>query len=81
MAARLLSDGNDDGDAIVAEINVTPLTDLPRVAHHLRGDEQRAMQQARRCCPAESGNRDDRPRIFATANHARAERRHRHATS
>jgi biopolymer transport protein ExbD len=27
MAARLLSDG-DDGDAIVAEINVTPLTDI-----------------------------------------------------
>jgi biopolymer transport protein ExbD len=28
MAARLLSDGGDDGDAIVAEINVTPLTDI-----------------------------------------------------
>jgi biopolymer transport protein ExbD len=28
MAARLLSDGNEDGDAIVAEINVTPLTDI-----------------------------------------------------
>ena len=28
MAARLLTDGNDDGDAIVAEINVTPLTDI-----------------------------------------------------
>ena len=28
MAARLLSDANDDGDAIVAEINVTPLTDI-----------------------------------------------------
>ncbi len=27
MAARLLSDG-DDGEAIVAEINVTPLTDI-----------------------------------------------------
>ena len=27
MAARLLTDG-DDGDAIVAEINVTPLTDI-----------------------------------------------------
>ena len=27
MAARLLSDG-DDGDVIVAEINVTPLTDI-----------------------------------------------------
>lgn len=27
MAARLLSDG-EDGDAIVAEINVTPLTDI-----------------------------------------------------
>jgi biopolymer transport protein ExbD len=28
MAARLLSDAGDDGDAIVAEINVTPLTDI-----------------------------------------------------
>lgn len=28
MAARLLSDSGDDGDAIVAEINVTPLTDI-----------------------------------------------------
>jgi len=28
MAARLLSDGDDGGDAIVAEINVTPLTDI-----------------------------------------------------
>ena len=28
MAARLLSDVGDDGDAIVAEINVTPLTDI-----------------------------------------------------
>ena len=28
MAARLLSDAADDGDAIVAEINVTPLTDI-----------------------------------------------------
>ena len=28
MATRLLSDAGDDGDAIVAEINVTPLTDI-----------------------------------------------------
>jgi len=28
MAARFLSDAGDDGDAIVAEINVTPLTDI-----------------------------------------------------
>jgi biopolymer transport protein ExbD len=28
MAPRLLSDDGDDGDAIVAEINVTPLTDI-----------------------------------------------------
>jgi biopolymer transport protein ExbD len=28
MAARLLSDGDGDGDPIVAEINVTPLTDI-----------------------------------------------------
>jgi biopolymer transport protein ExbD len=28
MAPRLLSDAGDDGDAIVAEINVTPLTDI-----------------------------------------------------
>jgi biopolymer transport protein ExbD len=28
MAARLLSDGDGDGEAIVAEINVTPLTDI-----------------------------------------------------
>ncbi len=28
MAARLLTDEPEDGDAIVAEINVTPLTDI-----------------------------------------------------
>ena len=28
MAARLLTDDGDDADAIVAEINVTPLTDI-----------------------------------------------------
>ena len=28
MATRLLSDAESDGDAIVAEINVTPLTDI-----------------------------------------------------
>jgi biopolymer transport protein ExbD len=28
MAARLLSDADGDGDGIVAEINVTPLTDI-----------------------------------------------------
>jgi len=28
MAARSLPDGEDDGDGIVAEINITPLTDI-----------------------------------------------------
>jgi biopolymer transport protein ExbD len=72
MAARLLTDG-DDGDAIVAEINVTPLTDIFLVLLIIFMVTSSAMMQqgSKVSLPsAESGNPETTGlTITATADH------------
>ena len=73
MAARLLSDAGDDGDAIVAEINVTPLTDIFLVLLIIFMVTSTAMMQqgSKVSLPsAESGNPETTGlTLTATANH------------
>ncbi len=72
MAARLLTDG-DDGEAIVAEINVTPLTDIFLVLLIIFMVTSTAMMQqgSKVSLPsAESGNPEATGlTITATADH------------
>lgn len=72
MAARLLTDG-DDGEAIVAEINVTPLTDIFLVLLIIFMVTSTAMMQqgSKVSLPsAESGNPETTGlTITATADH------------
>jgi len=73
MAVRLLSDGDNDGDAIVAEINVTPLTDIFLVLLIIFMVTSSAMMQqgSKVSLPsAESGNPETTGlTLTATANH------------
>jgi biopolymer transport protein ExbD len=73
MAARLLSDAESDGDAIVAEINVTPLTDIFLVLLIIFMVTSSAMMQqgSKVSLPsAESGNPEATGiTITATAQH------------
>ena len=73
MAARLLTDAGDDAEAIVAEINVTPLTDIFLVLLIIFMVTSTAlMQQGSKVSlpSSESGNPESAGlTLTATANH------------
>ncbi len=73
MAARLLTDAGDDAEAIVAEINVTPLTDIFLVLLIIFMVTSSAMMQqgSKVSLPSsESGNPEAAGlTLTATANH------------
>jgi biopolymer transport protein ExbD len=73
MAARLLTDAGDDDEAIVAEINVTPLTDIFLVLLIIFMVTSTAMMQqgSKVSLPSsESGNPETAGlTLTATANH------------